>query len=229
MKKLLIIFSIIVIIIIFIKYLRLVNSDYKLCKEYKPLKVEEKNELLRLLKDIHDFCEEKGIKYFLIGGSLLGAIRNNGIIPWDDDIDISFLEEDYQKFKEVNDKFVWDDVPTCRRLKYKEKSYPFIDVFIMKRIENKYVYRNELARKFWPKEYLVSDEIYPLKKHKFEDMEVYIPDKSKNFLDRSYPDWDKFGIVNYINHRDILDLDYWTKFLFCKKQHRIVKFFNNKN
>lgn len=56
---------------------------------------------LRLLHAVDDLCRRHGLRYFLHGGTLLGAMRHNGFIPWDDDLDIGMPMPDYKKFLKI--------------------------------------------------------------------------------------------------------------------------------
>lgn len=62
---------------------------------------------LEILEDVHQFCKKNSIKYSLAYGSLIGAIRHKGFIPWDDDIDIFMPRPDYERFCQTyqSDKF----------------------------------------------------------------------------------------------------------------------------
>lgn len=54
--------------------------------------------LLPMLRRFDDFCRAQGLRYYLLGGSMLGAVRHGGFIPWDDDIDVGMPREDYRSF-----------------------------------------------------------------------------------------------------------------------------------
>ena len=56
---------------------------------------------LMILKEFINICEENNLTYYMYAGSLLGTIRHQGFIPWDDDLDVIMFRDDFEKFKEI--------------------------------------------------------------------------------------------------------------------------------
>lgn len=73
--------------------------------------------LLEMMRDIDQICKEHKLDYFLIGGTLLGAVRHKGFIPWDDDLDIAMPRKDYEKLIKIfknneNSKYILQSIET---------------------------------------------------------------------------------------------------------------------
>lgn len=77
-----------------------IKCDFLITEKRKKIwKIE-----LELLSKLIEVCEKYHLKYFLIGGSMIGAVRHQGFIPWDDDIDVALFRKDYEKLLEVAPK-----------------------------------------------------------------------------------------------------------------------------
>ena len=105
--------------------------------------VQEKE--VELLKIFDSLCQENGLTYYALGGTLLGAIRHGGFIPWDDDMDLGMPRQDYERFIELSSTILPDhiklmvhydnlnntsirDISTTIVFGEKE-CHPFIDIF----------------------------------------------------------------------------------------------------
>lgn len=53
---------------------------------------------LEIFRHFIEICNENSLRYFVVGGTALGAVRHKGFIPWDDDIDVALPRGDYEKF-----------------------------------------------------------------------------------------------------------------------------------
>lgn len=105
---------------------------------------------LKVLADFDKFCKEHQLQYFMMYGTLLGAVRHQGFIPWDYDIDTAMTREEYTKFKKKHDLLpshlsIWEvcysDIEHAglARLMYKDKDAGSvcIDIFILDYVNNK--------------------------------------------------------------------------------------------
>ena len=103
----------------------------------KKITRELREKQMQILDEIEKICEKHNLIYFLSEGTLLGAIRHKGFIPWDDDLDISMPREDYEKFKiiamnELNKKHELDYFKTNKHyflpfIKVREKKTIYLE------------------------------------------------------------------------------------------------------
>ena len=83
---------------------------------------------LNILETVKMICNKHSITYYAIAGSLLGAIRHKGFIPWDDDLDIGMPRKDYNKFMEVVDQELPDDLFAQTYLNTRSFPYDMIKI-----------------------------------------------------------------------------------------------------
>lgn len=154
---------------------------------------------LEALTVIDQICRKHSIKYTLIGGSLLGAIRHNGFIPWDDDVDIAMLRDDLEKFKlicktELPSKYFYQDMSTDPEYLYlfdnvsdnKKEAKKQFNSFILLRHMFMAKYLSVKARKGKKKiiagliKYLIPNNTKKIRNKAFEIMCKYDKEKTKN-------------------------------------------------
>lgn len=103
---------------------------------------------LEMLKLFVDICEKNGLRYYLAGGTLLGAIRHKGFIPWDDDIDVLMPRPDYDKLQGLASQ-VDSDRYRLASHELKNLKYPFCKIFDLNtKIRKTYDY-DETEQNIW--------------------------------------------------------------------------------
>lgn len=93
------------------------------------------NKLLKLLVEFDKLCNENNLKYSVSDGTLLGAIRHKGFIPWDDDVDVLMERDEFEQLKKLqNQEFEIENVLWIPRIKFKNREINpngiFIDIMV---------------------------------------------------------------------------------------------------
>ena len=96
--------------------------------------------LVEMLLQLREFTDEHGLTFFLVGGSALGAYRHGGFIPWDDDVDIAMMREDFEKLERLLEK---------RNNSLGDLKYSPVEHHLIPEAPIGYLYDKRFAKKGW--------------------------------------------------------------------------------
>lgn len=195
--------------------------------------------LLDILIYFSDFCNRNGLRYYLYDGTLIGAVRHKGYIPWDDDIDVAMPYEDYIKFLNIfedndnysllswdrndNFEFSWSKlVDNDTRMLHPGNTIMgcYIDIFILggypsdqKLVQEKWT-QNKLIEKEWHKYYVLRDTGIDVKDNRLDLINC--------LYDYSYEDSEYIGVMRPEQQRPWIAPKEWFENIieleFCGKK-----------
>lgn len=217
----------------FIIYKNYNYSDKLSIENIKNIKKGQKK-MTKMLKVFDRICRKHKIKYWCDGGTLLGVVRHKGWIPYDGDIDICMMSDDYNKLTQIiqnelpssmwfqnkdTDIYYKSDISKIRYINSCYKSYTEkkwhnglqLDIFIIKEHGNQLKGHDNSMR--WNK-----NTIFPLKEAIFDNTHVFIPNNSDLVLKQYYGDYLKELSVEkrYPHEGIIIDPDKPCKFMIKK-------------
>ncbi len=197
------------------KTLSVLENTPKYSSELSYMSNEELEKLYSLMEKVDLVFKKHNITYWATGGTLLGAIRYQGIMPWDDDLDICILDTDEEKLKNIKQdldslglsifkKDIYkrsfkDGTPIYKGNALRQYTYPFLDIFIMsleKKRESKDLYTHKAPYfycKYGSEDAFTYSQISNISYLPFGPLMIPVAHGAEDFLNRNY------GTPNYPN------------------------------
>ena len=181
-----------------------------------------------LLKYVKKICEENNLQYFLAYGTLLGAVRHKGFIPWDDDIDLFMKREDFDKFKSMINKYNTKDI----EILHFDTSDKYLFSWMKVCDKNTVITPSRFSS---GRLYGVSIDIFPLDElhgNNFEECKEYLKEFNSGYkrdFDRKFKSYNCYSITykpfKYISKKIIFTL---TNQFSKKNAKEVLKEYENK-
>lgn len=170
--------------------------------------------MLRMLKIVDFLCNKHDIKYFLTGGTMLGAVRHKGFIPWDDDLDIGMTRANYEKFVQ----YAVPELPEDIFFQNSETDAEYPPAHLMEaKIRDKYSrYSGALRR--WHNGLMIDISVYD---RAYLPHNFFIFALNRLFIrntkpkDKKIPDKRRIKVLKWIEKHSPIPLVYSTSFI-CK-------------
>ena len=240
--------NIILILVILILIIKIINDNkikINIIKPFNSVWSKESYDKVKNLLINTQICFDKlNIKFLPMYGTLLGLVRHKGIIPWDDDIDISIDKKYFDVIMKNNDIFskyglevyLWKYNKKMSFIKifYKnekkisihEWSWPFIDVFGYYEKDNKFYVENNEGDNYK----LNKEDILPFKSNLFENIPMNMPNNVDNVLNSLYGnDWENICYSSSFDHKNqkVINKKYKIKCDNILDDNNIEDVFNN--
>jgi len=163
--------------------------------DYAVLSQNEVSKLYEMFKHLVLVLNKYAVEWVATDGTLLGTIRNGGFIPYDDDIDIAIKKTSYPLLKHLEyivtngNEYKLVKVGKYCKLKCDDL---WIDIFLL---DDNYTF----PQKHYENLSFECDELLPIRTCKFYDIDVNVPNKAEEYLDRILPGWNETAII--YNHK----------------------------
>lgn len=156
---------------------------------------------------------ERDLVYWVEAGTLLGAVRHGGLIPWDGDVDLAIPESEAPRLEALGPELAEhglelrptsfgskvgfrDDpfphrTPRTRALRWLLRNdHPYVDIFYKTELPDRYVFARPYPQRLWPEQsVMLREELFPLARRAFGPLQVNSPARPEPYLERAYGDW----------------------------------------
>lgn len=168
--------------------------------------------LYKMVHEVGDVLRENGVTYWADGGTLLGAVRHRGIIPWDDDADLQILDTDSVKVRRLRTplrKLGYDLLKTWWGYKISPRdgapipgvkwTYPGLDLFVMTLSPNGTIrFKSPRAEREWPRCRQSATDLFPLREYDFGALKIPGPKDPRKYLETCFgDDWYDVAYMHY--------------------------------